>query len=583
MRFDKSFIALFLVIFSIFFLSGCIANKVSFHKAEIVGGDSFKNIELSNSLSGSYLAARFAQQQKDWQQASYFMQQVLSKDINNDNIRQRSFLLSLGSGEFETAIDLAKQIALKEQENEIVYLTLIAKNINENNFDEAWKYTSHLNGNQFNEYMQTVIRAWLVTLSDKKADELASLKEKMLNSEADSLYLLHLALISEYTGNDKDAEKYYSSIVSVDNITIQTALAITYYYYKKGNIDKANEMYNNIKKQARVYRSIELSNLMELVSKNYNNPKYAISLVFFEIATMLYEKQAYDSALIYVRLSEMISPNTAFIQVMIADIYAAQGNYDKAATTYGKVANSVAISDFIKLKEAEMLDAANRGEDAILLLLDVVKTNNNYIDIFVYLGDMYRKYGYYDKAIDIYSQALDKVKDKNSDYWYITYARGMTHERKNNWTAAEKDLLTALEVQPDNPLILNYIGYSWVDMGINLEKAMEMIKRAVMLKPDDGYIIDSYGWALYKMGKYDEAVKWLEYSAEILPYDVTINDHLGDAYWRVGRKIEAKFQWNRAYLISDDKQEKQLIEQKIKFGITTKEEISSEREAMLHN
>jgi Flp pilus assembly protein TadD len=154
-----------------------------------------------------------------------------------------------------------------------------------------------------------------------------------------------------------------------------------------------------------------------------------------------------------------------------------------------------------------------------------------------------------------------------AEYWNLAFARGMVYERLKQWDKAEADLQTALNFQPDQPYILNYLGYSWADQGINLDKAAEMIEKAVRLRPEDGAIVDSLGWVYYRMGQYDKAVKTLERAIELDPTEPEINDHLGDAYWKVGRKSEARFQWKRALSFSKDDIKNASIQQKIDFGL----------------
>ncbi|MGC2781087.1 MAG: tetratricopeptide repeat protein, partial [Bradyrhizobium sp.] len=156
--------------------------------------------------------------------------------------------------------------------------------------------------------------------------------------------------------------------------------------------------------------------------------------------------------------------------------------------------------------------------------------------------------------------------DKANSVYY--YYRGICLERSKQWPKAEADMRKALELQPDQPHVLNYLGYSWIDQGVNLDEGMKMIKRAVEQRPDDGYIVDSLGWAYYRIGNYEEAVKNLERAIDLKPEDPTINDHLGDAYWRIGRKLEAKFQWAHARDLKPEAEEQPKIEAKIQNGLT---------------
>ncbi|MGH6954092.1 MAG: tetratricopeptide repeat protein, partial [Alphaproteobacteria bacterium] len=152
-------------------------------------------------------------------------------------------------------------------------------------------------------------------------------------------------------------------------------------------------------------------------------------------------------------------------------------------------------------------------------------------------------------------------------HWTLLYARGIALERSKQWPRAEADLLRALEFRPEQALVLNYLGYSWADRGENLERAREMIERAVALRPNDGYIVDSLGWVHYRMGQYDKAVIHLERALELKSGDAVITDHLGDAYWQAGRKTEARFQWRRALTLDADQDLRRSIQLKLEHGL----------------
>ena len=167
----------------------------------------------------------------------------------------------------------------------------------------------------------------------------------------------------------------------------------------------------------------------------------------------------------------------------------------------------------------------------------------------------------------VYTAALKLIPKPDKRHWSIFYSRGTCYERLKNWPAAEADLQKALELYPDQPLALNYLGYSWVDQNRNLKQGMALIEKAVALKPDDGYIVDSLGWAHYKLGNYAEAVRFLERAVELKPQDPVLNDHLGDALWRVGREREAKFQWDQSLTLDPEPEELEKIKKKLAEGL----------------
>jgi len=150
-----------------------------------------------------------------------------------------------------------------------------------------------------------------------------------------------------------------------------------------------------------------------------------------------------------------------------------------------------------------------------------------------------------------YDRALGAFERPDPAQWFLYYARGISKERLDDWPAAEADFREALELNPDQPQVLNYLGYSLVEHQQNLDEALAMIERAVAAQPQAGYIVDSLGWALYRLGRYDEAVGHMERAAELMAVDPVVNDHLGDVYWAVGRHTEARFQWQRALSFVD--------------------------------
>jgi Flp pilus assembly protein TadD len=183
------------------------------------------------------------------------------------------------------------------------------------------------------------------------------------------------------------------------------------------------------------------------------------------------------------------------------------------------------------------------------------------------LGDILRGHERFEEAAKAYDKALARIKNPEPRHWTLFYARGIAFERSKQWPRAEADFLSALKFKPEQPYVLNYLGYSWIDKGLYLERAQGMIAKAAELRPNDGYIVDSLGWVHYRLGRYDDAARELERAVELRPEDPIINDHLGDAYWRVGRKREAAFQWNRSLTLNPEKDLISVINRKLKIGL----------------
>jgi tetratricopeptide (TPR) repeat protein len=239
-----------------------------------------------------------------------------------------------------------------------------------------------------------------------------------------------------------------------------------------------------------------------------------------------------------------------------------------AIKVYERVPASSPLKRNAQIQMAVDLDAADRSDEAIKILKGVISDDPKDLEALMALGNVERGKKKFADCTDTYSKAIDVLQDPNdkSNTVYYYY-RGICEERSHQWPKAEADMKKALELQPDQPHVLNYLGYSWIDQGVNLDEGMKMIKRAVDQRPDDGYIVDSLGWAYYRIGNYDDAVKNLERAVDLKPEDPTINDHLGDAYWRVGRKLEAKFQWAHARDLKPEPDDLPKIEAKIQNGL----------------
>jgi Flp pilus assembly protein TadD len=214
-----------------------------------------------------------------------------------------------------------------------------------------------------------------------------------------------------------------------------------------------------------------------------------------------------------------------------------------------------------------LLDEIGRTDEAVASLSALAAERPARADALIAMGDLLRGKERFAEAAAAYDKAFARVTAIEPRHWALFYSRGIALERSNQWERAQADFLKALELNPDQPYVLNYLGYSWVEHGVNLDKALSMIETAVKLRPDDGYIVDSMGWVLYRLGRYDEAVPHLERAVELRPADATINDHLGDAYWRIGRETEARFQWQRALVFKPEPAEAREIETKIKRGL----------------
>ncbi|MGA9947996.1 MAG: tetratricopeptide repeat protein, partial [Xanthobacteraceae bacterium] len=274
-----------------------------------------------------------------------------------------------------------------------------------------------------------------------------------------------------------------------------------------------------------------------------------------------------DLALIYLQLALYLQPSHPMALLSLGDLYEDLKKPDLAIKAYERVPANSSLSRNAEIQMAVDLDALDRTDEAKQRLQRVIAQRPKDTEAIIELGNIQRTRKDFAGCADTYSKAIDTVPNPEKSNWVVFYFRGICYERSHQWPPAEADMKKALELFPEQPLVLNYLGYSWVDQGVHLDQGMDMIRRAVEQRPDDGYIVDSLGWAYFRTGNYDEAVKNLERAVELKPEDPTINDHLGDAYWRVGRMLEAHFQWSHAKDLKPDPDDLPKIEAKLQNGL----------------
>ncbi|MDT2050056.1 MAG: tetratricopeptide repeat protein, partial [Planktomarina sp.] len=268
--------------------------------------------------------------------------------------------------------------------------------------------------------------------------------------------------------------------------------------------------------------------------------------VFLFLALALQDGESQDGLLLYTRLASYLAPQNINAVLLSAQLLEELKNYDLAIASYDSVPRSHPAFVKAELGRAQALAYIGKTETAIEVLTQLSESFSSVRSVYEALGNLLRQDGQFDDAIKAYDLAIDIIKTPEAKHWYSFYARAIAHERGGDWASAMRDFDYALELSPNQFQVLNYLGYSLVERGERLEEALSMIELAVAAQPKAGYIIDSLGWVQYKLGYYNEAVSQLERAAELMATDPIVNDHLGDSYWAVGRKIEARFQWRRA-------------------------------------
>ncbi|MDE1151573.1 MAG: tetratricopeptide repeat protein [Micavibrio sp.] len=521
------------------------------------------SIPAANTLSGNYLAGRFAQGQQDWSAAQNYMNSVIDFDPENTLLEQRAFLLSVGALQYDRAHDLAEKVLSDHENAELAAIYLTCDALSRGDNKAALGYVAQLPQDGFGQYTKPLLSAWAIAGGGDVPKALKMLK--MVADDNDPTYNVHAALMEEMSGDKSAAAKHYKKAMA-SGLTLSSALLAANFFQRNGEPEISSRIFNGISK---LYPSNPFANAMKLSpAPNITRAADGAAIALFDLATLLYERRAYDSAQIYGSMVLLLQPKAPYAMMMLGDIAALHQQYGKSIDDYNAISKNSPLYWLSRMRVSEVNEISGNLDGSIAMLKDLAKDSDTHMQSLVSLGDLYRRHDQYQNALEAYDQALAGTKPDASQ-WSVIYARGMAQERLNHWDMAEKDLLQALQFQPDNPMILNFIGYSWADKGVHIDEALKYIRKAVALRPDDGYMVDSLGWALYRAGKYQESAEWLEKAVSIVADDSTILDHLGDAYWQTGRQTEARYKWQRAHELSKDAGFRAGLEQKMSKGIDT--------------
>ncbi|HRK98104.1 MAG: tetratricopeptide repeat protein [Alphaproteobacteria bacterium] len=518
------------------------------------------------TLSGSYLAGQHAQMNHDWEKASEYFEDILTHNPDDREIENRVMALSLGSGNYDRSISMSKKIVINQKDEPLAQLIVALDEFKKGQYKEAETRILKVKQDGLGSAIMPLIRAWCEA-GQGKTD---------INTLKDSpSFLYQSVLIADYTGDTEAIKKLAQTYNFTRTPTpISGLVEIADVFAKHGEITEAKEIYSALRNAIPDQTGdigVKLKKIAE--EKPIETPKVTpqegLARALLDTARLLangYE----ESAVLFTHMSRFLDPQRPDTLELLAQFSAGNHRYQTAINYLSKIDpnNSESQSpETISRQIALLLELDNQKDEAIRVLKDLVDKNNN-VDAQIQIGDIYRQDEKYKDALTAYNKAASMLGDKiPQEHWQLLFSRGIANERLSNWDQAEKDLSTALLYEPDQPYILNYLGYTWADQGRNLDKAIEMIEKAARLKPDDGSIIDSLGWVYFRMERYADSVKTLESAIELQPYEAEINDHLGDAYWQVGRKKEARFQWKRAISFTKDDKLIEKIQAKITDGL----------------
>ena len=523
------------------------------------------------NAAGSYLAARHAGIERDAAAEAAYYLNVLKTDPKNAELLARSFLSVVVEGDIDEAGRLADRLLQVDHSDRIAHLVVGVRALKQKQYSSARQHFAQSVRGPVTDLTATLLTAWAYDgAGDTRAANEAL--DKLTGPDWYAIFKdLHAALILDLANNKKETGKRYERVYKADSTALRTVQAYGRFLSRTGNKDDALKVYDEFSKVLPNHPLIKEER--KAVADGQKLPLLVDSVqagaaeALYGLGASIGRRGGEDLALIYLQLALYLEPNHAMALLSLADLYESLKKPELAIKVYERFPPPSPLFRNAEIQLAADLDQIDRTDDAKKRLDHVISVNPKDTEALLELGNILRGRKMFAECADAYGKAIDTVPQPEKANWVMFYFRGICYERSHQWPSAEADMKKALELFPDQPLVLNYLGYSWVDQGVHLEEGMDMIRRSVEQRPDDGYIVDSLGWAYYRTGNYEEAVKNLERAVLLKPDDPTINDHLGDAYWRVGRTLEAYFQWAQAKDFKPEDDELATIDKKLKEGL----------------
>jgi len=521
---------------------------------------------------GSYLAARHAQQVHDYAAAASLMEKALADDPNNFDLVRRAFVLRVSEGHIAEAVPLASRIVDLDGNSGLPAIVLLVEEIKAGKFDAAAERAKTLSRAGPQRFAMPLLTAWIEAARKNQAGARQALDQMGDLKGLEPLRNLHLGMIADFAGDTDGAQKAYDTLLAGDAPpTFRVVQVVGNFLERHSRSEAAKQLYQRFAAEdddtgiaaAGLARIAKGETPPPLIAE----PQQGAAQALFDLATLLNQRDTIDAALIYDRLALELAPNFPLAQLLAGEIRDQQDRTEDALALYRGIDPKSPVARSGQLRAALALDTLGKTDEAVAALQALATANPSDTEALVELGDVLRSHNRYQEAAQAYDQAVQRSPGADAKSWRLYYDRGVAFERSGQWPKAEADLKHALELSPDQPLVLNYLGYSWIDKGQNLPDALKMIQRAVELRPTDGYIVDSLGWAFYRLGDLPKATEFLERAIELLPEDPTINDHLGDVYWRTGREAEARYQWRRALQFGPEADDIKTIETKLDRGL----------------
>lgn len=524
-----------------------------------------------NTFSGNYLAGRSADRAKDISAAAGFYRDALAEDPGNIGLMERVTLLGIASGDMEGSFVIAEQLLDFDPSNPVASVALAVRAVKTGDEAKAQELLARIARADLSSLTAGIMIAWMQA-GQGQVDEAMATIGKLRGPDWYQVFRsYHSALIYDSLGRHGDAVKAISEAYTEDASALRIVEGYARIMARAGKPDVAIDA---LERFSHAHPGSPFVNELLAQIKSGKMPdavaagtREGIGELLYGLGSAIGLDEGPELSAAYLRMAAYLQPDEQLITLAIGDAFQGSERCEDAIAIYDSVPATSPLRRNADFAIGTCYQILERYDEAIGYFVRLVDADPKDADAAMQLGNAYRADNRFIEAADAYTQALAADPEAADADWRVYYFRGVSLERSKRWPEAERDFRKALAINPEQPQVLNYLGYSWVDQGLNLDEGLDFIKQAVEARPNDGYIIDSLGWAYYRLGRFDEAVTALENAVQLRAEDPVINDHLGDAYWRVGRKREAMFQWAHARDLDPEPDELPLILQKLQHGL----------------
>ncbi len=526
---------------------------------------------VAGEAAGAYLAAIQAAHDNDFDVAADYFSRALVADPDNTSLMEEAVTGYVGAGRFDKALPLADKLVAAGSTSQIAAIVRVEELAKSGDYKAL---VDQLSAGKLKiaPLVDGLVLGWAQIGAGRMSDATASF-DKIAKVPATMAFgLYHKALALALAGDYEAAEKILAGKDSPSlNLTRRGVVAHVEILSQLERDPEASKLltdaFGDDLDPALTQMKTRLDRGETLPMTVVTSANDGMAEVFYTVAVALNGDAPDNFVLSFTRVAEALQPSHFDALLLSAALLDKMQRYDLAIATYDRIPADSDYFHVAELGRADALRQQGKPDEAIAVLKRLAATHDRLPAVFVTLGDALRKEERYAEATAAYDRAIALYGAPAEAQWSVYFSRAIAEERQQDWDKAEPDFRQALKLRPNQPQVLNYLGYSYVEKQQNLPEALDMIQRAVKARPDDGYITDSLGWVYYRLGHYSDAVKEMERAVELTPVDPVVNDHLGDVYWAVGRRREAEFQWQRALSFKPDDKDATRIRRKLEVGL----------------